>query len=157
MLCPCRKSSALKIKYLFSLIIQQYLQAWAHAKGLMRAWHLLGLVDSSLFLFCLPPHQTHNLWLWLYGRVQCLRQSQKLVQRGRWILEMVQLITLHMREAARHVRNSKRTQSARCLQQFRLLRELLTLLQEAAPPHHSCDKVGGMTHTSEACLHVQDV
>lgn len=64
-----------------------------------------------------------------------------------------------MGKAARHVRNSKRTQctSALSLQQFRLLREIQTLLHEAAPPCHSCAEVGGMTHTSEACLHVQNV
>lgn len=152
-----RKSSGLKIKYLFSLIIQQYLQVWAHAKGLMRAWHWFGLVDSSLFPVSYL-HQTHNLWLWFYGRMQFLRQSHKVALRGRWRLETLQSITLDIGEAARHVSNSKTTQytSAQCLQQFRLLTEIQTMLHEAAPVCHSCDEVR-MTHTSEAYLHVQNV
>lgn len=90
--------------------------------------------------------------------MQFLRQSHKLALRGRWRLETLQLITLDMGEAARYVSNSKRTQytSAQCLQQFRLLTEIQTMLHEAAPVCHSCDEVR-MTHTSEAYLHVQNV
>lgn len=123
----------------------------------LRAWHWLGIPAS--FFSVSNLHQTHNLWLWFYGRIQCPKGSHKLGLRGRWILEMVQLIILHMGEAARRVSNSKRTQytSAQCLQQFRLLTEIQTLLHEAAPVCHSWDEVGGMTHTSEAYLHVQNV
>lgn len=91
--------------------------------------------------------------------MQCLRESHKVALRGKWILETVQSIILHMGEAARRASNSKRTQytSAQCLQQFRLLTEIQTMLHEAAPLCHSCNEVSGMTHTSEAYLHVQNV
>lgn len=46
--------------------------------------------------------------------------------------------------------------AVQCLQQFRLLTEIQTMLHEAAPLCHSCDEVG-MTHTCEAYLHVQNV
>lgn len=119
----------------------------------------LGLLIPASFFSVSHLHQTHNLWLWFYGRMQCLRESHKLALRGKWILETVQSIILHMGEAARRASNSKRTQytSAQCLQQFRLLTEIQTMLHEAAPLCHSCNEVSGMTHTSEAYLHVQNV
>lgn len=118
----------------------------------------LGFLIPASFFAVSHLHQTHNLWLWFYGRMQCLRQSHKLALRGSWILEMVQSITLHMGETARHVSNSKRTQytSAQCLQQFSLLTEIHT-----APWGCSSlpqfDEVGTMTHTSQACLCIQNV